>query len=342
MSSNVRPAAKAGPPRRGWYMQDPVQLVKGRDSKWEDEKLGGLDQFLSKVPTSINGSSLPIPGARIIISPHAGYEYSGPCAAWAYSCLDLTKAKRVFVLGPSHRYFLRGCAVSTFSAYATPLGNLTVDTETLQKVKAAGDMADIPTRYEKDEHSLEMQMPYLYRMCQKTFSNPQEYPKIIPMLVGDHTLEEGQEIGKLLLPYVQDPETSFIISSDFCHWGDENFDYSPYLPTGDINNIVRIRATDETPDGPPIHESIRILDEASMDAIKTGSHKAFVDNLKKTKNTVCGRYPIGVAMAALELYAKEVNDNTKARFNMIRYERSSEVEEPDDFSVSYVSAYAVL
>ncbi len=52
-----------------------------------------LDQWLADVPDELPGvRKTPIPGARVVISPHAGYAYSGPCAAWAYRSLDLSKA----------------------------------------------------------------------------------------------------------------------------------------------------------------------------------------------------------------------------------------------------------
>ena len=64
--------------------------------------------------------------ARAIIGPHAGYRYCGACAAHAYSQIDPTHVKRVFILGPSHHYRLNGCAVSNCTKYATPLYDLTV------------------------------------------------------------------------------------------------------------------------------------------------------------------------------------------------------------------------
>lgn len=321
----TRPAAKAGE----WYTGNAVDL----DSQ--------LNEFLAGVPETIDGSTLPIPGARMIIAPHAGYRYSGKCAAWAYSCLDVSRAKRVFVLGPAHAYYLEGCAVTTFTNYATPLGDLVVDQDTVQRVKEAGDMADIPRRRDTDEHSLEMHMPYVYKCCQRTFGSPDKFPAIVPMLVGDNDRAEEKEVGRVLLPYLKDAENAFIISSDFCHWGD-HFRYMVYAADNDMGRLTSLSRFDAEPVGPPIHETIRLLDEAAMDAVRSGKHDAFVDNLKQTKNTVCGRHPIGVAMAALELLGREAGDKTKQGFSIVQYVRNNLVRKPSDFSVSYVSAYAVL
>jgi AmmeMemoRadiSam system protein B len=237
---------------------------------------------------------------------------------------------------------------------------LIVDTETIEKVKEEGDMEDIIKKKEVDEHSLEMHMPYLYLMCERALKSEENFPKIVPLLVGSNNLEEEREIGRVLAPYMKDPENAFIISSDFCHWGDASFSYTPYSPDCNINKLRSLSRFDSVPNGEPIHETIRTIDEAAMDAVKSGSHAAFVRNLRLTKNTVCGRHPIGVAMAAMEIYADELTRNPSGRvnddeetsddsveiknphFSIIQYDRSNLVKDPSDFSVSYVSAYAVL
>ncbi len=93
----------------------------------------------------------------------------------------------------------------------------------------------------------------------------------------------------------------------------------------------------------------------AIDAIESGSHSAFLDDLRETGNTVCGRHPIGVVMAALEILRREgrvkeeegpnggeAKGTRKGRFRFVRYERSSECVKVGDSSVSYGSAFAVL
>ncbi|KAH6608941.1 hypothetical protein Trco_002287 [Trichoderma cornu-damae] len=325
MDPDTRPASKAG----SWYEGVPKTLA------------GDIDGYLAKVPATIDDSPLPIPGARIIIAPHAGYKYSGPNAAWAYSCLDLSKAKRVFILGPSHTRGFPGCAVTTFAKYATPFGDFTVDRDIIERLKEAGGMSDMRVQNDVAEHSLEMHLPYLYKRCEQTFGSPEAFPRVVPIIVGSTGRADEKDTGRVLLSYLKDEENAFVISSDFCHWG-TRFDYSVYTPDGDIGRLTRLHDRSPKPSGPPIYETIRLVDEAAMDAVKSGSHDAFVDNLRHTGNTVCGRHPIGIAMAALELYAKELDDESKSRFRVVKYDRSSQVVWPDDSSVSYVSAYAVL
>ncbi|KAH9903803.1 UPF0103-domain-containing protein [Xylariomycetidae sp. FL2044] len=329
-----------------WYEGDPDVLSSQ------------LDSYLAAVPSSIDNHDLPVSGAKVIIAPHAGYSYSGPCAAWAYKALDLSKAKRIFVLGPSHTYYLSGCALTKFAKYATPFGDLTVDEPTIQELRATGKFDDIPSSKDVAEHSLEMHLPYIYKRLTQTFpsssstSTPSEYPTIVPILIGDNSGAEEKAFGAVLAPYLRDPDNAFVISSDFCHWG-SRFSYTAYAPGGDVSRLQSLgrRSATPAPADPPIHESIRQVDHLAMDAVAGGSHDAFVENLRQTKNTVCGRHPIGVTMAALEVLAQEGGGGAAAaaataggkyRFKFVQYQRSSLVEDVSDSSVSYASAYAIV
>ena len=202
-------------------------------------------------------------------------------------------------------------------------------------------MMDIPREMDRKEHSLEMHMPYLYYRLTQTFESPDDFPSIVPILVGSTSRAEEKEIGQALAPYFKDEENAFVISSDFCHWGD-SFRYMPYAPDGNTDNLVRLTRFGPKPVGVPIHEVIRAMDESAMNAVESGSHDAFVNELKRTRNTVCGQHPIGVALAALEALAKEAGDASKNRFKVVQYQRSCLVNTPMDDSVSYVSAYAIM
>lgn len=202
---------------------------------------------------------------------------------------------------------------------------------------------------DENEHSMEMHLPYIYKMLSQTFKSEAEFPKLVPILVGNTNPEKEVEYGRILAPYLQDPTTVFVISSDFCHWG-SRFDYTYYLPASPSSSAVNsgggysLKRRDKKPTSPAIHESIARLDKLSMDAVETGKHEEFLKNLRDTGNTVCGRHPIGVVMAAIEEIEKsdESPATGKGRFKFVRYERSSEVEDITESSVSYASAYAVL
>ncbi|KAJ1327928.1 MEMO1 family protein [Microdochium nivale] len=334
---DTRKASHAGG-RDDWYMADPAGLDEMLDGFLDD--VGGP---FTGVPGSFADGTLPIPGARIIIAPHAGYNYSGKWAAWAYKALDLSHARRVFVLGPSHTYGFRGAALTTFTRYATPLGHLVVDQHTVADLRATGNFTDIPRANDVREHSLEMHLPYLYKQIAATFDSPESYPTLVPILVGSNGLADEQLFGRLLAPYLAQPDSVFIVSSDFCHWG-SHFDYKPYTQSASCGSIRQLGHRDAPPSNPAIHESIAYIDKQAMGFIEAGDHAGFVANLAETQNTVCGRHPIGVALAALQQLSHAVTpaQEDRYRFKFVCYARSKDVTHVNDSSVSYASAYAIV
>lgn len=378
---SIREASHAG----SWYSGNGRQLTQQ------------LDEWLGQVPDqTLPEGSLPFPSARVVISPHAGYSYSGPCAAWAYKSLDLSKAKRIFILHPSHHYRLSTAALPTVQAYETPLSNepLPLDHETIQTLSSASStngtqkvkFTTMSKSVDEAEHSGEMQLPYIHRLLQRLYpSQPTSaYPPLVPIMIGATNPSTEKALGKILAPYIADESNAFVISSDFCHWG-SRFSYTYYatdapspalspltLPNGVEENDQAAatadstihktydwrRATDlrgtKTPDRPRIHESIAHVDRACMCAIASGSYDEFLDVIEETGNTVCGRHPIGVFMAGVEEVERMERESEseggtqgdgtgkRRRFRFMRYERSSDVFNTRDSSVSYVSAFAVL
>jgi AmmeMemoRadiSam system protein B len=160
-------------------------------------------------------------------------------------------------------------------------------------------------------------------------------------MVGNTSPTTESHFGKLLAPYLQDPSNAFVISSDFAHWG-ARFRYTYYQPTS--ASALNLTARSKTPSDPPIHESIRAVDFECIDACESGSHQAWLHVLEHTGNTVCGRHPIGIVMAAVEQLeeASEEEHKHKNKFKFVRYERSSECVAYSDSSVSYASAFAVI
>ncbi|OJJ46946.1 hypothetical protein ASPZODRAFT_15635 [Penicilliopsis zonata CBS 506.65] len=366
--SPPREASHAG----SWYSDSPRTLSRQ------------LDAWLAQVPSEVEGiGQLPVPGARVIIAPHAGYAYSGPCAAHAYKAWDLSKAKRIFVLGPSHHYPLSTLALPQLTAYYTPLANdpLPLDTELIASLLSTkvtrSNGTDISfttmTRsIDEDEHSIELHLPYIHRLLQLQYPNKptSSYPPLVPIMVGSTSAATERAFGSLLAPYLADPSNAFVISSDFCHWG-LRFHYTYYVPEApkpgprlplsssalpqpggemeDVEDDIELVSAGHSlqrrdrvhTHAPAIHESISAFDMATMAAITTGSTETFLSTIQRTGNTVCGRHPIGVVMAALEEITSE-DEGKKGKFHFVRYERSSDVVDVTDSSVSYVSAFAVL
>ena len=209
------------------------------------------------------------------------------------------------------------------------------------------------------EHSMEMHLPYIYHILEGQFGKDvSKFPGLIPILVGNTSEKVEREFGKLLAPYFADEESIVIVSSDFCHWG-LRFGYTYYLPHatatsgGKANTTADGYSLSKTSKAPKsqneeqeIHQSIGVLDRAAMDAVEAGAHEGFWKELKRSGNTVCGRHPIGVVLAAMEvLRANEAGQDggdQKGKFRFVRYERSSDAKTVKDSSVSYASAFAVL
>lgn len=85
---------------------------------------------------------------------------------------------------------------------------------------------------------------------------------------------------------------------------------------------------------------MQILTLSGAQGIKAkDAHEAFASYLRRTKNTICGRHPIGVLFAALgclESAGKEI------KVDWVRYEQSSAVKDVSDSSVSYASAFVLF
>ncbi|KAF2150552.1 UPF0103-domain-containing protein [Myriangium duriaei CBS 260.36] len=339
---SIREASHAG----SWYTSSGSTLSSQLDGWLNDVEvpIKGIGAVSTAAP---NQAQLPIPGARIIIAPHAGYSYSGPAAAWAYKSWDVSKAyvsftKRVFLLGPSHHFYLSNAALSQCHAYATPLGNLTIDRATTTTLHKSGQFSYMTQSVDEDEHSLEMHLPYIYKMLSLTFGpDPSSFPPLVPIMVGNTSSTTEKQLGRVLAPYLADPSNAFVVSSDFAHWG-TRFRYTYYRDSSGASRSLR--SGEREPKDPAIHESIREVDFECIAACESGRHEEWLGVLERTGNTVCGRHPIGVVMAGVE---EVVGDHSREAlgdggFVFVRYERSGLVRKVGDSSVSYASAYAVL
>ncbi|KAJ3507715.1 hypothetical protein NLJ89_g6146 [Agrocybe chaxingu] len=296
-----------------------------------------LSQWLQKAGDETE-EPYPIKGGKAVIAPHAGYSYSGPAAAWAYKSIDTTGIKRVFILGPSHHFYLEGCALSKCKTYATPIGELSLDLDTIKELKATGKFESMGVQADEDEHSIEMHIPYV----RKVFEG--QDIRIVPIVVGSISKEKEALFGEILSPYLAREDTFFVISSDFCHWG-TRFSYTFYYQEPAPSEAAGIRLSRNAEPSPshPIHQSIAQLDHEAMDiltvppATATDAHSRFADYLARTKNTICGRHPIGVLFGALSKLERE--KNIKPTLKWVRYEQSSQCHDIRDSSVSYASAY---
>ena len=175
-------------------------------------------QFYSGDPRALSATvaallaeveSVEAPAPKALIVPHAGYVYSGPIAASAYSRLKPWREtyQRVVLLGPAHRFPVHGLALSRADAFRMPMGDVSVD-------QAATDRLDIPglgysDRAHEFEHSLEVHLPFLQFVLGDF--------RLVPVVVGD---ADPGLVADVHEARWGGPETLIVISSDLSHYLD--------------------------------------------------------------------------------------------------------------------------
>jgi hypothetical protein len=148
---------------------------------------------------------------RAIISPHAGYVFSGKTAASAFNQISQdAHFKRVFVLASSHQFLFGGAAVYITGNYETPLGELKVDTELARELIKSDEIFRDYDEAHNYEHSLEVQLPFLQYQLKNDFL-------LVPIILGTNNPADAEKIAKALAPYFT-PENLFVISTDFSHY----------------------------------------------------------------------------------------------------------------------------
>lgn len=145
-----------------------------------------------------------------IMAPHAGYEFSGTVAGYAYATLEDRSYDTVILVGPSHRGIpLSGAALSSYDFWKTPLGKVPVNQEMNEKLLAASSRFKLNDAAHSDEHSLETQLPFLQSVL-KDFS-------IVPIVFSDFGPHNTQPIGQAIAS-VADEKTLLVISTDLAHY----------------------------------------------------------------------------------------------------------------------------
>ncbi len=181
------------------YVRPPA--VAGRFYPAEPEVLAALVDRLVAA-----GRPGPEP-VGALVAPHAGYVYSGPIAGAAYARVAPRRGgiTRVVLIGPCHYVPIAGLAVPSASGFATPLGVLALDAE-LRRRALAFPAVSLDDRAHVEEHSLEVQLPFLQRVLGDV--------RILPIVVADAS---PGEVADVLDAVWRAPETLLVVSSDLSH-----------------------------------------------------------------------------------------------------------------------------
>ena len=267
-----------------WYEADPARLRSQIDGWVRSARLP---------------EKLPAAPPAAVISPHAGYVYSGPTAACSYKTLQGRKFDRVIVIGPSHRVYLKNqLCIPAAAGMRTPLGPVPFDREALsvlgrQKFVLADD------RIHFDEHSVQIQFPFLQCVLADPF-------KAVPVIAGQLDAESVRQAAQTLKTLVT-PSTLVVISSDFTHYG-RDFGYVPFR-----ENIA---------------ENLKKLDLGAFEMIKTRSAARFADYIERTGATICGEVPIRILLEML---------SGPAEVSLLKYANSADGNRDYSHCVSYVA-----
>ncbi len=286
-----------------WEPQVAGRFYPGNDKALRDQ----INSFLKNVPEQ-KQENRPL----AIISPHAGYQYSGQVAANGYHAIKDWGFERVIILSPSHFMSgkrFRGASILTVKNFKTPLGTIPVDQDACNKLlNTAKNPADTSHKtitlfgsYEgayQGEHSLETQLPFL-QMTLGTF-------KLVPIMVGVLIDDDFDRIANAIKPLVDD-KTLIVVSSDFTHYG-EAYGYVPFKNE--------------------IEKNIRSLDYGAFEKILSKDFDGLRLYRKETGLNACGIIPVALLLKLLP---------NEALGKVLSYDTSGHQSNNFSFSVSYAS-----
>jgi MEMO1 family protein len=180
-NTRVRQPAVAGQ----FYPDNPAELK------------ADIESYLAK------GKKLAV-APQLLISPHAGYVFSGPVAAKGYATID-KKVNTVFIIGPSHHAWFEGVSIADADSFATPLGTVALNAVIVAKLRQNSIVHSVP-QADGPEHSVEVQIPFL-QVVLPSFT-------IVPIVMGNI---DPKSVADLILPFLT-ATTLVVASSDFSHY----------------------------------------------------------------------------------------------------------------------------
>jgi len=209
-NANVRPPAVAGL----FYPDD------------EHELRAAVSAYLAQHKTESAGAP-----PKALIVPHAGYIYSGGIAAAAYATVARLRdtIRRIVLIGPSHRVYLRGMAAPAASSFATPLGKIEIDRALKSALLQRSDVVEADAPHAQ-EHCLEVQLPFL-QMLFDEFT-------LLPLVLGSVAPEQ---VAAALAEVWGDAATLVLVSSDLSHY--HPYEQARQIDTATSASILRREPT---------------------------------------------------------------------------------------------------
>jgi len=213
-AAEIKEADLAG----SWYPKSKAEL--------ENLLQGYLD---SASPEKVNGQML------VIISPHAGYQFSGPIAAYGFKAARDQNVSTIIVIGFSHRKYFGGISVYDTGGFRTPLGEIQIDTELAKAIIGRNKRISFNPGLFDGENSVEMQIPFIQMVFKKA--------KIVPIEFGAQDYGDAVILSDALAEVLKKRTDCLIVAStDMSH-------YHPYAEANSIDQhtislINKMRAKD--------------------------------------------------------------------------------------------------
>ena len=238
------------------------------------------------------------------VAPHAGYTYSGPCAAHLYKVIgeNVRDVDTVIVIGTNHSGLGGSITTTKRFIWSTPLGEIDVDDEFIDELLRIHSVVDEPLAH-MEEHSVEVHLPFLQYVLGKDF-------KLVPLVVKELSIEILRGIAKAIREISEKlrRKVLLIASSDFTHHGPM---YGYVLYTKDVAL------------------NVRKLDMSFINHILRLDTDAFIEEIKRYRASVCGPGAIAIVME----YVKDVGGKAK----LLKYYNSAELTGEEDIAVGYAS-----
>lgn len=147
-----------------------------------------------------------------LIVPHAGYQYSGQVAAYAYKQLQGRSFNTVILIGPSHYIGFEGISVASEDFWETPIGRVAVDTTLAQRLVEENDKIMFYPSAHQREHSLEVQLPFLQEVLGDDF-------QILPLVIGNQSYQNCELLRDALVKILKQQEGILLVAStDLSHY----------------------------------------------------------------------------------------------------------------------------
>ncbi len=215
-----------------------------------------IDGFLEKAePKSAQGDIFAL------ISPHAGFGFSGQTASYGYKLIKDKPYKTVVVIAPSHQFAFTGASVYPKGVFRTPLGDLKIDEDfTRELLEKSPDIVFEPSAFEK-EHAVEAQLPFLQKVLLDF--------KIVPIVVGDCSFSACKNLAKLLFEAIGSRKDVLIIASTDLYHG---YDY----------------------------EEAKVFDNLTIDCLKGMDAESLYYGIRENRFQLCGGFAVVVTLIVAE------------------------------------------